>query len=207
MKTPSKESVIINVCIIPNDEVEAKCIELSQSLKSNNTMFVLDGKTKFAHMTLYMARFANSEVQNIIDSTKQSLKELKSFMCDHAGYFMTPGRYFEASYRRTDQLRNLHERLVEALKDYRLNPGRPFEEGYFTPYTDEQRKNAEETGYDLAYELFRPHITLTRYYEGKMLKQNPEIPPVDLSFPLQKICIYKADNNGAAYEQLAELNL
>jgi len=98
----------------------------------------------------------------------------------------------------------LHESLIDGLKDHRINPGNPFEEDYFTPYTAEQQKNAKETGYDLAYDLYRPHITLTRYKEGRVPEIFPGFASARLSFQLGKVCIYKADDNGAVYELLKE---
>ena len=205
MKIPPENSTLINVCIIPNETVSNKCIRLSQSLKSDGTMFVLDGKTKFAHMTIYMARFANNEINNVISSVSKSLENAKSFECKHTGYFMTKGRYFEVSYEKSEEFMNLHEKIINSIKDIRINPGNPFEEGYFTPYTEGQQKNTKETGYDLAYTLYRPHITLTRYQEGMMPSEEPNPEKVDLSFQLNKICVYKADDNGAVYEKLSEL--
>jgi hypothetical protein len=206
-KNPPKNSTIINVCVIPEASVGDGCIKLSQTLKSNSTMFVLDGKSKFAHMTVFMARFANSEIPNILNFTKKALSTVNGFFCEHTGYFMTAGRYLEASYRKSKEFMDLHESLINNLKDLRINPGDPFEEGYFTPYIEEQQKNVKETGYDLAYNLYRPHITLTRYEEGKVPKIFPAFAPVALSFQLNKICAYKADDNGAVYELLEEFNV
>lgn len=99
---------------------------------------------------------------------------------------------------------DLHDSLIKNLKDYRINPGNPFEEGYFTPYTKEQKKNAKETGYDLARNLYRPHITLTRYKENEVPKDPPKFKPVDLTFNLHSVCVYKSNDNGAVYEKLDE---
>jgi len=206
-KTPPKDSVIINVCVIPSQDVGNQCIQLSQSLKSESTMFVLDGKSKFAHMTVFMARFANNEISNVLNATEKALKNANSFLCEHTGYFMTAGRYLEVSYRRSKEFMGLHELLIDSLKDYRIKPNNPFEEGYFTPYTEEQQKNAKETGYDLARNLYRPHITLTRYKEGEVPKVFPAFAPAELSFQLSKVCIYKADDNGAVYEKLSEFTI
>lgn len=204
MNPPPKDSVIINVCVIPSDEAGKQCVEIGQSLKSDSTMFVLDGKSKFAHMTVYMARFADDQVANVVKASERALKGASNFACEHTGYFMTAGRYLEVSYRKSKPFMDLHELFIDNLKDYRINPGNPFEEGYFTPYTEEQQKNAKETGYDLAYGLYRPHITLTRYKEGEVPETFPAFPPVKLLFQLNKICIYRADDNGAVYEQLEE---
>ncbi len=203
-KTPPKDSVIINVCVIPSQDVGNQCVQLSQSLKSESTMFVLDGKSKFAHMTVFMARFTNDEISNVLNATEKTLKNVDSFLCEHTGYFMTAGRYLEASYRKSKEFMDLHELLINELKNFRINPNDPFEEGYFTPYTEEQQKNAKETGYDLAHNLYRPHITITRYKKNEVPKVFPAFTPAELSFQLNKVCVYKADDNGAVYEKLGE---
>lgn len=199
--------MIINVHVTPGDEVAAQCVNISQSLKSDGTMFVLDGQSKFAHMTVFMFRVVNDRMPEVIEAVKKVLEGVEGFQCEHAGYFMTKGRYFEASYKKSVEFVAFHEKLIGALKDYRINPGDPFEEAYFTPYTDQQQANAKETGYDLAHDLFRPHITLTRYYEGKVPAINPETPSTNLSFPLQKIGVYEADDNGAVFKELAKFSV
>lgn len=204
MDRKPENSTIINVCVIPSDAVGAECIKLSQELKSDDTMFVLDGKSKFAHMTVFMARFENGKISSVVEAVSTALKSLKGFVCKHTGYFITQGRYLEASYQKSEGFMALHELLVATLSPLRINPGDPFEEGYFTPYTADQQKNAKETGYDLAHALYRPHVTLTRYFDGKVLEVFPGFAPAKLSFDLGKICVYKADDNGAVYEKIAE---
>ncbi len=206
-KTLPENSVLINVCIIPPEEVGKQCVAMSQSLKSDTTLFVLDGKTRFAHMTVYMARFANAQIAKVLETTENILKDVKGFYVEHDGYFMTAGRYLEVSYQKSEELMDLHKLLINNLKEYRINPGNPFEEGYFTPYTKEQQNNAKETGYDLAHTLYRPHVTLTRYQEKKLPKTAPILPSTELSFQANKICIYKADDNGAVYEKLGEYTI
>ncbi|CAN5665695.1 hypothetical protein BH23PAT1_BH23PAT1_0820 [soil metagenome] len=66
-------SVLLNVCIIPNNPVSAECVSISQSLKSNDTLFVL-GADKFAHMNVYMARFAKEAVENVLGGVEQALQ-------------------------------------------------------------------------------------------------------------------------------------
>jgi hypothetical protein len=206
-KTPPKDSVIINVCVIPVAGVGDRCVELSQDLKSEGTAFVLDGKSKFAHMTVFMARFASSEIANVLEATKKALSSIRGFSCEHTGYFMTAGRYLEASYRKSEAFMGLHEALIAGLSALRINPGEPFEEGYFTPYTAEQQNNAAETGYDLAHNLYRPHVTLTRYKEEMVPEVFPAFAAAKLSFQLSKVCVYKADDNGAVYEKLGDFSI
>jgi 2'-5' RNA ligase len=202
MKKPDN-STIFNICAIPNKDVAKQCEQMSQSLNSSATTLTLGGD-KFAHMTLYMARFAEKNIQSVIQATKNAIQPLESFDCEHVGYFKTEGRYLEVSYHRSSELIQMQEALIAALAKFRINPGRPYIEGYFYPYSLEQRQNAELTGYDLARKLFRPHITLTRYATGKVPGVFPAFPELKLSFRLSTICIYKANDDGAIFEQLAE---
>ena len=206
-KTPPKDSININVCIIPPDGAGKQCVELAQTLASKATMFALDGKTKFPHMTVYMTRVANDQIPVVTETVGNALKGAQRFACDHTGYFRTQGRYMEVSYHKSQEFLDLQVLLIDAVAKLRLNPGNPYEEAYYTPYTLEQQKNAIDTGYDLAGNLYRPHVTLTRYYEGKVSEEFPAFLPRKLSFMLSKICVYKADDNGAVYEKLAEFAL
>jgi 2'-5' RNA ligase superfamily len=205
MEKPAN-STIINICVIPGNAVSEACVSISQSLETDGTLFVL-GDGKFAHMTVYMARFANDALDKVADAAGQALRSTSSFRCIHSGYFMTEGRYLEVSYRKSQDFMALHETLINSVAEYRINPGKPFEEGYFTPYTAEQQRNAIETGYDLARNLYRPHITLTRYKEGEVPDRFPALPEAELSFKPSKICVYKANDNGAVYELIKEFKV
>lgn len=196
---PPDQSTILNVCIVPDDRVARTYVEISRSLESPDTLFVL-GENKFAHMTAFMARFADSSIESVVARVEQSLDQISRFQCEHTGYLITQGRYLEASYRKSAGLVGLHESLAVSLSPLRLNPGNPFEEGYFSPFTPQQRKNAQETGYDLAHELFRPHVTLTRYREDGVPTFFPSLPRCELSFQARQVCVYKADNDGAVYQ-------
>jgi hypothetical protein len=196
-------STLLNVCIIPSRQVSKDCVKLSASLGRDTTIFLL-GDGKFAHMTVYMARFADDKVVDVVAATEHVLRSVNPFRCEHGGYFLTEGRYLEVSYRRSAVLMSLHNSLIEQLAPLRINPGNPYEEGYFAPYTTEQGRNAEETGYDLAHDLYRPHITLTRYKEGMAPDKFPALPEVMLSFDLTKVCVYEADDNGAVCTLLKE---
>ncbi len=101
----------------------------------------------------------------------------------------------------------LHEFVITHSANLRLKPGSPFTEAYLAPYTPEQQKNAAETGYDLARNLYRPHVSLTRYSSDHVPTKLPELPETDLSFDIHKICVCKADDNGPVYELIKEFNL
>lgn len=201
-----ENSTLLNICILPDERVSNEYIKISQSFESDDTIFVL-GNGLFPHMTVYMARFANDNIERVMDATEEALKQASTFKCTHTGYFMTEGRYLEASYRKSKDFLNLHELLITHNAALRINPGSPFNEGYFAPYNAEQQHNAKETGYDLARNLYRPHVSLTRYKEDSVSEIFPALPAADLSFNLKKVCLYIADDNGAVFELVREFQV
>lgn len=202
-----ENSTIINVCVIPTPEVGAECVAMSQTLKNTNPLFGLDGKSKFAHMTVFMFRVADKDISAVVKTAETAIKSALPFLCEHVGYFLTAGRYLEVSYRKSEAFMGLHNGLIEALAPLRINPGNPYEEGYFTPYNEEQQQNAKDTGYDLARNIYRPHVTLTRWADGSVPEIFPAFPAAKLSFNLSTVCVFKADDNGAVYEELARFKI
>lgn len=192
--------------MLPTAPVADQCIAISKTFDDNLVRFKL-GDGLFPHATVYMARFP----QESIEVVKQKLIELASSLSPvqlkQSGYYLTEGDYVEVSYQRTAELLAFQDSIITALKDFRDSPGKPARESYYGPYADEQQQNAQETGYDLAYKLYRPHITLTRYKEGYVPETFPQFPAANLSFTLPKIALYKADENGAIFEEITTLNL
>jgi 2'-5' RNA ligase len=198
--------MLLNVCIIPTDSVAQQCVEISQSFKEEDVRFKL-GSGLFPHSTVYMAQFDESRLGEVNAAFVAMIPKLQPVALSHSGYYLTEGGYIEVSYQRTPELQQFHSSVIEALKDFRAEPGNPKVESYFGPYNQQQRKNAKETGYDLAYDLYRPHITLTRYKEGIVPVEFPAFPQASLSFTLPKIALYKADENGAIYEEIITLEM
>lgn len=199
-------TILLNICILPTEDAAKQCIKLSQAFDDSRVRFKL-GSGLFPHATIFMARFPESAIADVEAAFRQLANQLTPVHLKHSGYYLTDGDYVEVSYQRTSELLDFQDTIIEALKDYRATPGEPERESYYGPYNDAQRKNVEVTGYDLAYDLYRPHITLTRYKENMVPEEFPPFPATKLSFTLPKIALYKADENGAIYEELASIDL
>lgn len=70
-----ENSTLLNVCVLPDERVSAECVRISQSFESENTMFVL-GSGLFPHMTVYMARFANDDIEKVVTATEDAFKQV-----------------------------------------------------------------------------------------------------------------------------------
>lgn len=201
------ETLLLNLAIIPPGPVASIALDLSSQALSKGGIFCLDGATRFAHMTLYMARFHRHQVATVIAESARLLHGVSQQFMRHTGYFVTAGRYYEISYARTPDLMTMHEMVAYSLAPFRYSPGRPHREGYFGAYSEEQQVNAREWGYDLVGSMYRPHITITRFPE--FANKRPELPKASngLSFTASQIGIFEADELGAARRLITAFEL
>jgi hypothetical protein len=201
------ETLLLNLAIIPPDPVASVAHDLSSQALPKGGIFCLDGVTRFAHMTLYMARFHQHQVTTLIAESNRLVYRIRRQFIQHVGYFVTAGRYYEVSYARTPDLLAMHEVVAHLLAPFRYSPGRPHREKYFGAYSKEQQVNAREWGYDLVGSLYRPHITITRFSEST--NKGPKLPKASnsLSFMASQIGLFEADDLGAARRLITTIEL
>lgn len=180
-------------------------LDMSGRLADRGGMFVVDNADRHAHLTLYMARFQHKAVRDLSSLIKKLMVDLEPIRLEQDGYFVTPGSYYEVSYRRARQVLAAHELITAAVRSLRHSEDPPVVEDYYGPYSAGQRANVRWCGYDLAGELFRPHITITRF-PARPAGELP-VAGVDLSFTATTIGIFRADHLGAARELIQSFDL
>lgn len=200
------DTLLLNVAIVPPDNVAITAIELSKEAQNLGGLFLIDNITKFSHMTLYMARFHRSELDSVHGALLRLRTSLRQQAIKHTGYFVTPGNYYEISYARSPALLSTHEAITQALSEFRFSPGHPVIEKYFGRYSSKQEQNAKRWGYDLVGEMYRPHVTLTHF---PVPPERGNLPTVraDLSFTATEIGLFEADEVGAARKWIARMDL
>jgi len=198
--------MLLNIAIIPPVTVACVVASIGRDLAgSGDAAFVVDGVHRHAHMTIFMARYPTDAVPEVRHRVS-GLRLPHALRLEHDGYYLTPGGYYEISYRLTSELRQFQESVIEAVAGLRYSPGRPRREPYFGPYTEQQRENVEKCGYDLAWELFRPHITISKLNGGATTSQLPR-PSDDLSFDAKRVGLFEADQDGAVADLLEHREL
>jgi hypothetical protein len=198
-------TILCNVSIIPTGDVAGAVQGLSRQLAGMGGLFEIDNVARHAHVTLYMARFQSSIVEELFLRLKSIVVDVESFRLAHDGYFLTPGNYYEVSYRRERRLLAVHGRITRGLRSLRHIESPPVVEDYYGPYSAEQRSNVRRDGYDLTGRLYRPHVTITRF-PGRPRGDMP-VAGGDLSFTARRIGVFRADHLGAARELIQAFDL
>ncbi|WBB73598.1 hypothetical protein O7602_28695 [Micromonospora sp. WMMD1128] len=198
----SLETTLLNVAILPPQPIAAEVQRLSGELQTRGGLIHVDGQQRLAHMTLYMARFSRLKIDEIVLRVEALAASRRSpITSEHTGYYLTPGNYYEVSYARSPSMMSLHNEVSDALLPLRFSPGQPVVEDFFAPYSAAQEEQAKRSGYDLSGDLYRPHVTITRF----ATRPTADLPtsPVDLSFNISRIGLFEADKLGAVTEPIA----
>jgi 2'-5' RNA ligase len=198
-------STLLNIAIVPPKHVADAVVGLASRLPEDALLRV-DGTRFMAHATVFMARFPDDREQFVVDAVQQVVASCRAVDMHHVGFNLTAGRYYEVSYERTKRLMTLHRAMTKAVAGLRYHPGQPVQETYFEPYSADQRRRAEKTGYDLAGRLYRPHITIGRVPPGD---REPVFASTDLalSFRAERLGVFRADENGAARELVRAVDM
>src|SRR5205823_304904 len=106
--TVPDDTLLLNVAVIPPAEIALEIAILSGELRAAGGIFEVDGKSRYAHLTLYMARFGVTSVPAVRERLAAALIGSAGVRLRHSGYFVTPGKYFEASFERSAEVMALH---------------------------------------------------------------------------------------------------
>jgi hypothetical protein len=203
------KSLLLNVAVIPPDDVTNEAISLSKETGPIGGLFELNHTTRFPHATIYMARFAPSKISATQEILSIIIPILEEQILEHIGYHLTPHKYYEVSYAKTPALERTQVIIAKQLRELRFAPGNPVIEHYFGAYEHAVEENVESWGYDLMGDLYRPHITLTRFPAESQIGSQTSLPKSsnNLSFPLARIGLFRADDMGSARELISEWKL
>src|SRR4030095_4919861 len=160
-------SLPCDIAIIPNDELLQKAIKFSAQLRSYGTLFTLKNDSYFPHISLYMTQIKTDNMETINRLLRDIAAKVAPINLIAYRYFQPRG-YIDAEYKRTESLDTLQELVVEAInpvRDGRLKN----DEANLLDATGQARDNLKKYGYRFVGELFRPHLTFTRFQNGQSI--------------------------------------
>ncbi|MDB5166592.1 MAG: hypothetical protein JWM37_664 [Candidatus Saccharibacteria bacterium] len=199
------ESKPCNVVLLPNKPLADKAIEISETLHSDEALFTLKDGSFYPHISLYMLELrvddyekAQEVLQGI--STAPLLQELTAIKYDQKMGFL------DAEYAVTPALRDLQNLIVDALNPIR-NGLREKDKLRMEQADGIKREYFEKYGYPNVKELFRPHVTLTRFNNENHF-DTPKLPDASIfSGTFDRIGFFESGDNGTCVRLLSSYNL
>lgn len=200
----------IDVAIKPSSEVTSEALRLSKEINQKaGTYFVLDAINYFPHVTLYSAEYPDKNLNEIFKTVNTITTNTPPFTAAFTSSHTHRG-YIDISIKKSQELKRLHEHLVNSLNPLRENHLR---EKYTSPtelanYSSQQQEYIQNYGYSEVLDGFRPHLTITRLKNenlAKVITQKLNFPPE--SFPVTTIAAYSMGSHGTCTKILKEFPL
>ncbi|HSX28339.1 MAG TPA: hypothetical protein VLF60_02720 [Candidatus Saccharimonadales bacterium] len=163
------ELPVYDVVLLPPAAVRDASIAVSRQLKPLGTEFTLQADHLYPHLSLYMLNILSGQLQETFSRLQGIARQTRplQLQASHYGHNFTEGM-FEVFYHKTSEIIALQERVIAGLNPLRhglrtKDPVGHTLADWLPQTTGVAHHNLETYGYDEVGELFKPHITFTRF--------------------------------------------
>ena len=208
--SPQPQTIPCDVVLLPSDKQSALAIRASRQLSTQGSIFTLDNQNFYAHASLYMFQMDLNDqdsyidaLQNIADKTKKQQLEQSGYDYQDSGF----GKgYVDIAFTRNTEVDSLQAVAVAGFNILRSGM-RESDKMKMTDATGLKLENLQTYGYPAIGELFRPHITLTRF----PVEIEPDLTvlsaPEQFNGEFDRIGLFEMGQNGTCIRKIAEFNL
>jgi hypothetical protein len=199
-------SLRCDIALLPAIDLAQKALVVSRQLaERHDTLYTLQETTCFPHVSLYMTQFKLSDMGKIRELLGTIAAKVPPCSVSVTGYVQKRG-YLDAEYNRTSELAHVQMAVVEALNPLRDGLSAP-DQARLTEATGKILENIEKYGYRGVGELFRPHLSLTRFADGQLIDVSELPDPRHFDGQCSRLGMFEMGDNGTCVRKLAEFDL
>lgn len=193
-----------DVVILPSVELSNKAIRASRSLESLGTLFTLQTGKYYPHASVYMLQIKVDNLPKAMELLSKIVSKTNKLKLTATRYYETHN-YFDAEYQKIAGLTKLQKQVVEALNPIR-DGMREHDKARMAEATGLALENFRNYGWNTIGELYRPHLTITRFSNEQQRPEQylPDINQFSGEFP--KLGLFETGDNGTAVRQIAEFD-
>lgn len=198
-------SFAANIVLLPSDELADKAIAVSHQLQEYEALFELSGHGPFPHATLYMTQLRVEDTLKVQGILADLANNTPPFSMIATRYFQDMG-YFDPDFEKTDRIARLQMDVIAAINPIR-DGMREKDKARMLEATGLARANLAQYGYQGVGQLFRPHMTLTRFAHGRQIDTSALPDPKEFSGQFTKLGLFEMGDNGTCARKIAEFEL
>jgi len=194
-----------NVVLLPSTKLANEAVTLSKRLEKYGTLYTLNDAGPFPHVSLYMTQLREETLGQVEELLAHIAGDFRAMSLQSIHYGQAEG-YIDAEYARSPQLNELQMRVVNALNPIR-DGLREKDRVRMADATGVVRANLERYGYRSIGELFRPHISFTRFADGGSIATNDLLPYQTFTGDFGVLGLFEMGDNGTCIRHLASFPL
>ena len=204
------QTIACDVVLLPNDEQAAEAVKCSQALAGQGTLFTLDNQNFYAHASLYMFQADVNRLAVLTNAlqTIAAIYEPQELVQTGYNYLDSgPGKGFvDIMFERNTTVDQLQTAVVETLSSLRTGMVKIIEP-MLVNATGLKLENLQKHGYPAVGELFRPHITLTKFPAETEPDLTTLPDPTIFTGRFTKIGLFEMGDNGTCVRPLTTFDL
>jgi 2'-5' RNA ligase len=203
MKQKSKP---FNIVIVPPKEISRSAIKLSRKFKGLKSLFVLNQKNKFPHLSLYMLELPLKNISKVKKILEEIAKRAKPFKMESLKYRHEKHGFLDIYYRRPAELKKFQTEIVEAINPLRRGMMRKKDLARLLDLNKNEQKNLKKYGFRSVGSEYHPHLTLTRLkrYDKTVISG---LKPPKFSFEVKRIGLFYLGDNGTCRQPVKRFDL
>ena len=201
------DSLACNIVLLPDVNLANHAIVTSLLIGHDNDVFfkLTDGKL-YPHVSLYMCQLKEQNVNNVKQILKSLADKYEEFELEGSS-FGNEEKFFDIEYEKTSGIVSLQNEVLDKVNPIR-DGMREKDKARLITAEGLEKQNLESYGYRSVGELFRPHLTITRFKELETYKAPVEIgKPQEYSGTFNRIGLFMMGDNGTAVYELASFQL
>jgi hypothetical protein len=196
------DSLACNIALIPDPAIVHSAIATSKRLEQHGGLFILDNMEFFPHVSLYMTQLKVADVDMAGELLAAIAAQTRVIHAIAVRYAQEEG-FIDAEYVRSPQLVALQERVLTAINPIR-DGLREKDQRRLERAKGVARTNLEQYGYRGVGELFRPHLTFTRF-DAKYAIDTRSLPdPSAFNGPFVGLGLFTMGDHGTCTKKLGE---
>jgi hypothetical protein len=194
-----------DIVLLPEPSLAAKAIRTSQELQPMGTEFVLGTEQCLPHLSLYMTQLKTEDLPEVSKRLARIAQQTKQLQLAADEYVQEEG-YIDASYARVPEIEQLQQAVLDAINPIR-DGMRTKDEARLKAATGPTRANLEQYGYRGVGELFRPHLSFTRFTNRLPIPLEDMGAPSAFSGTFVALALCEMGDNGTCLHKIQEFPL
>lgn len=195
-------SIPCNVAILPSDDLADKAITASQQLRDLGSLFTLEYGRFYPHASIYMLQLKIDDLPQAETLLAEIATKTNDLDLVATNYGQSKN-FLDVEYQKTDQISNLQQAVISALNPIR-DGMREKDKGRLLEATGLALENYQKYGWDSVGELYRPHLTITRFAEPQPSAE-ALLPDVSsFSGQYTRLGLFEMGDNGTCIRKIAE---
>lgn len=200
------QSIPCNIVLLPNPELAQRAIAFSRQLAEYDTVSTLSAGGPVPHASLYMTQLKTADMERVKEILAGIAARTPLLNLTANGYWLEI-RYVDVDYKRTTELADLQMEVIGAINPIR-DGMREKDKARLLETEGIARENLEKYGYRGVGELFRPHMTLTRFASEELALDAIEKPDAQtFAGAFDRIGLFEMGDNGTCVRRIAEFHL